>query len=458
MRWRRRAGSDAGVPPGAATAEESARRLAAEADALATAEPGSARALDAAARSVAAAEDLLRQADDVAALRRAAHAWWRQASTVGRAEPFPGQERGVVDSARRCAELGQAAIRRAPPADPAYGDVVADFALQLGVVVPALSLAGHGGEAVDLLEAAEAAVAGGAGAGIEHARARLTAFKLDALVSAASDAVLQSGRSDDLLRAVGDGLNEGLDDLLRAVGDGLNEGLAAMDILGRHLDDGPLAVIEAARNLQLVSRLLTILGGFAEAARVLDDAIGLAEIVSPAGPAYAAFLAGLEAERAGLRGHVTDDGAPSGATGGDDSGTGDLAADLDRSGRELGLEVGGGELGALSSAQAAVLVEQLRAREQSGPGAGAPQTGLAIAVQAWSLVREGRPAEAQPMAERSVAQLTRYADIGPPVRRALAVALTVLAEAADANHRADTARRALQQAELIRAHLPPDGQ
>src|SRR5215831_15533071 len=176
------------VPEDAAAAARLADRLADEADALEYAERGSPRALDAAERSVAVAEELLRRGETVPALSRAARAWWRHTSTLGHTYQRPDQLPGVIPGARRCAELGLAAIRRTPADDPGYGALVATFALQLSVVISALSSTGHGEEAAGLYGAAREAAARGSGPGIEHAQARLTAFGLEALVDVAAEA------------------------------------------------------------------------------------------------------------------------------------------------------------------------------------------------------------------------------------------------------------------------------
>ncbi|WP_031002202.1 hypothetical protein [Streptomyces sp. NRRL F-5727] len=255
--------------------------LRSRADHLALTRPESPEALAAARDAAAAAAELVRAVDDLANRRRLARALWRETSALllsGRGDEAEGP-------ARRCWEtctmlLAMRGLGDAAQADELTGEVVG----YLGVLTAACSAYGRPGDVPRLLAAGESAVARSGGPRTEQARARLDVFPL----ASAADVYAAA-------RIAGQWPLVALETTQAIV-----VGRRAAETLRRHADEGPTEVVEFARALQLVSRLLCVSDRIEESATALDEAITAMSGWARRGPSLAAFLQGLRAERAGL--------------------------------------------------------------------------------------------------------------------------------------------------------------
>jgi len=275
---------------------------AAEADRLALAEPGSPAAVAAAALSVQAAQALA-AGGDLAGRRRLARARWRQAGTLLQA----GNAAGAADSAQRCRELGLALLAEVAPTDPAAGtapvdagladEVLGEFGSFAVTTIAAASANGDAAAAAEQLEHALTVTRAGTGPRARQAHARLMVLTL----TMACDQYAQAR------------LHGQWDEVSAAVVDTIRSGRETAETLREHSGEGPVEVGEAARALQLLSRLLTIANQLPQALSTLDDALGLAASVEDKGPWFQAFAAGIRAEREGLSGALVDAARPAAA-------------------------------------------------------------------------------------------------------------------------------------------------
>jgi hypothetical protein len=252
---------------------------AAEADRLAVSEPGSPAAVAAAGLSVQAAQALA-AGGDIPGRRRLARARWRQAATLLQA----GDAAGAADSAARCRELGLALLAEVQAADPLADEVVGEFGSFTVTTIAAASANGEPGPAAEQLEHALAVTREGDGPRARQAHARLMVLTLTMACEQYAQARLH-GQWDDVATAVVDTIRSGRD---------------TAETLRGHVGEGPVEAGEAARALQMVSRLLTVANRLPEALSALDDALGLAASVEESGPWFEAFAAGVRAEHDGL--------------------------------------------------------------------------------------------------------------------------------------------------------------
>ncbi len=252
---------------------------AAEADRLALSEPGSPAAVAAAGLSVQAAQALA-SGGDIAGRRRLARARWRQAGTLLQA----GNAAAAADSAGRCRELGLALLAEVPATDPLADELVGEFGAFAVTGVAAASANGEPGAAAEQLEHALALTRDGTGPRARQGHARLMVLTLTMACEQYAQARLH-GQWDDVATAVVDTIRSGRE---------------TAQTLRSHVGEGPVEAGEAARALQMVSRLLTVANRLPEALSALDDALGLAASVEDSGPWFQAFAAGVRAEREGL--------------------------------------------------------------------------------------------------------------------------------------------------------------
>ncbi|MCP9944211.1 hypothetical protein LUX12_04465 [Streptomyces somaliensis] len=393
------------------------------ADHLAVSDPGSGPAIDAARRAAEAAEELADRSGTVANRRQLARALWRQASTF----MVAGDPVSALLPAQRCWELCAGILKTVGRTDAAASDaddVVGEVVSYLGVVTAALGAAGLREEASRVYDAGVAAVARADGPRGHQARARLAVYRLTAGADFFAEARMQ-------------GLWE---QISGSVHEAIGEGLEVAAVLRRHADEGVTETTELARTLQVVSRLQTVAGQLADAAATLDEAAALMSGVADRGPALRAFLQGLRAERDGLRGYV-----PAPTT---------QASPLPpqafaRAARDLGDRSSDDHASAPlpdTVAGAAAVADRFHAHEPADPGYYGPLRGLAMARHAQLLVDAGQPAAARDLADQAVRQLMRFSDQPDRLQAALVVALTVLAQAAQAIDDQPTARQARQRA------------
>lgn len=255
--------------------------LLSRADHLALTRPETPEALAAAQDAAAAAAELVRAVDNLASRRRLARALWRETSAL----LLSGRGNETEGPARRCWEtctmlLAVSGLGGAARADELTGEVVG----YLGVLTAACYAYGRPDEVPRLLAAGEAAVAQSAGPRTEQARARLDVFPL----GPAADVYAAA-------RIAGQWPLVALETTHAVV-----IGKRAVETLRRHANEGPTEVVEFARALQLVSRLLCVSDRLEESAAALDEAITAMTGWARRGPSLAAFLKGLRAERAGL--------------------------------------------------------------------------------------------------------------------------------------------------------------
>ncbi|MDX2297393.1 MULTISPECIES: hypothetical protein [Streptomyces] len=272
MRWWRRS-----TPDPSAVADGLRDR----ADHLALTRPETPEALAAARDAAAAAAELVRTVGDLAGRRRLARALWRETSAL----LLCGRGHETEGPARRCWEtctllLAARGLGDAAQDDELTGEVVG----YLGVLTAACHAYGRPEDVPRLLAAGEAAVARSAGPRTEQARARLDVFPL----APAADAYAAA-------RIAGQWPLVALETTRAVV-----VGKRAAETLRRHAHEGPTEVVEFARALQLVSRLLCVSDRIEESASALDEAITAMSGWARRGPSLAAFLQGLRAERAGL--------------------------------------------------------------------------------------------------------------------------------------------------------------
>ncbi|MFB7512774.1 hypothetical protein [Streptomyces sp. NPDC056144] len=262
-------------------------RLQERADELALARPGTPKALAAARDAVAAAEkhaqDERRRGTGVgrSGQRRLARALWRETSALLVAERGRETERPALRCWDTCTLLLDLRfVSEATVADELTGEVVG----YLGVLTAALAELGRHEDVPRLLAAAEAAVAETNGPRTEQARARLAVYPLAMAADTYAAARIAGQWPLVALEAT------------RAT----SAGRQAVETLRRHSAEGPTEIVEFARALQLVGRLLLVAERVEESATVLDEAIAALSGWARRGPALAAFLQGLRAERAGL--------------------------------------------------------------------------------------------------------------------------------------------------------------
>ncbi|MFF0729020.1 hypothetical protein [Streptomyces sp. NPDC004134] len=393
------------------------------ADELAVSAPGSGPAIDAARRAAEAAEELAGRSGTVANRRRLARALWRQASAF----MVAGDPASALRPAQRCWELCAEILEttgRTAAAAPDVDDVVGEVVGYLSVVTAALEAADLREEAQRVYEAGVAAAARADGPRGRQARARLAVYGLTFSADFFAEARMQ-------------GLWEQISGKVR---EAIGEGLEVAAVLRRHADEGVSETAELARILQVVSRLQTVAGQVADAAATLDEAATLVSGVADRGPALRALLQGLRAERDGLRGYL-----PASST---------QALPLPpqaftRAARDLGGPPGNDRTPAAlpdTVAGAAAAADRFHAHEPADPGYYGPLRGLAMARQAQLLADAGRPAAARDLADQAVRQLMRFSDQPDRLQAALVVALTVLAQAAQATGDQPAAQRAQHRA------------
>src|SRR5262249_36229013 len=160
-----------------------------------------------------------------------------------------------------------------------------------------------------------------------------------------------------------------------------------------------------------LSRLHTVGGQLPEAEACLDEAITVVAPVADQGPRVAALLAGLRAERDGLRGNAV----------------GDMTRAFLRAARDVGYDAG--ELPP-TEAGGVEEIARLRLAEASDPTRYGPAYGLLMAWRARMLATAGQPNVARDLADRSVGRLSLHGDRPLVIQAPLVVALAVLQRAA----------------------------
>lgn len=389
--------------------------------------PDTPEAAYAASRAVEAAERLLERDGSLPNQRRLARALWRRLSTFA----MPAERDAVEQTALRCWTLCVGMLETARGDAVAFDDVGGDVGMSAGVLVPALGSVGRHADAARVYETRAITARRAMGARGRQARARLMMFPLAATADTMAEQRIRGSWNAASEEALADAIAS-CHDVLR--------------VLHEYLDDGPFEVSEAARALQVLSRLQTLGGRLREAAAALDEALTLLAVVADQGPRYAAMWAGLRAERDGLRGHVPD-AMPAPRPAQPDKPTANVPRQAFlRAARDAGIDAD--ELPS-TEASAVLAVDRMRLAESDDPARHGPAHGLLMAWRARLLVEAGKPDLARDLADRSVRHLISYNDRPQQIQAPLAVALAVLHQAASACGQTEQAARARQRATAL---------
>ncbi|MFV2104489.1 hypothetical protein [Micromonospora sp. LOL_024] len=256
---------------------ETADSLAIRADESARLEPGSMHALQAAHDS-AAAEEALADSGVPGGRFRLARALWRRAG--GRTgDELPAAR----DDALRCWTVCRSLLDHPDPAlDP--DAVVAEITYWLGVLVPILRMADQLPEAAEALARVHRAAGEAAGVPAMHATARLNQFVYAAKVDEFAEAKV----AGDYARIAHD-----LDEVIERAA----QTLKILEVFASH---SPHEASEYAEAVRVASRLVTITGHVALAARMFDQAEAVSASLTRFGPLFLSHADAIRRERDGL--------------------------------------------------------------------------------------------------------------------------------------------------------------